>query len=339
MNKKNCQISIIVPFYNVELYFRQFLDSLLPIGDNCEVILVDDGSQDFSTDIAIEFTERFSNVKLLQKQNGGLSSARNYGLKFAKGDYVIFFDSDDYIEDKTVIYKMFEEAVVKKADILIAQYYEFIELDNKKFRPDKINFIQDLISLEDKMDKLFQNCVSFAVWDKIYKIDFLKSNNLQFKEGVWFEDMDFIYKAFFYASKISKVEDVLIGYRQRPGSIMKTISPKILDKISVLEGLYDFFEEKNTLSKVYEKFKVLYIRIIFSIIYSVLIFGSNNKVENEILDKVFNLPFFKVAIQEKLVHKNYLSKLEKFLFYLIKFKIINRNNINLIRYFTVLRRL
>ncbi|WPO79520.1 glycosyltransferase [Flavobacterium sp. KACC 22761] len=339
MNKNKYQISIVVPFYNVELYFKQFLNSLLPINNNCEVILVDDGSKDSSLEIANEFVKDNNNVKLLRKENGGLSSARNYGLEFATGEYVFFFDSDDYIEDITVIYKMYDNAVEKKADILVAQFYEFIDLDEKKFRPDKINFKGDLISLEEKMDHLFQNKVSFAAWDKIYSINFLKHNNLKFKEGVWFEDMDFIYKAFFFANKISKIDDVLIGYRQRPGSIMKTISPKILDKVVILDGLYDFFEKNNKLNTFYEKYKVLYIRIIFSIIYSVLMFGRDKKHNREILDYIFNLSFFKTAINEKLLYKSYLSKLEKLLFYLVKFKILNRNNIYFIRHFAALRNL
>ena len=333
----NCQISIVVPFYNVELYFRQFLESLLPIGNNFEVLLVDDGSKDSSINIATEYSDRFSNVKLLRKANGGLSSARNYGLELAKGDYVIFFDSDDYIENKNAITKMFETAISNNSDIVVAPYYEFINLDKKKLRFDKINFEGDLISLNDRMNRVFENDISFAIWDKMYKVDFLKSNNLLFKEGVWYEDLDFTLKSFFYANKISKISDVLIGYRQRPGSIMKTISPKVLDKVYILDGLYDFLKENNLKDEYFEKYKILYIKMIFSIIHSVLMNKGDKVVKQNILDKVFNLAFFKSVIQEKLIYKANLSKLEIILFFLIKSKIVEKNNIYFLRYFNFLR--
>lgn len=333
MSKDRIQISIIVPFYDVESYFRQFLDSLLPIGNNCEVLLVDDGSQDSSINIATEFSDRFNNVEILRKANGGLSSARNYGLQFAKGDYVIFFDSDDYIENKNAITKMFETAISNNSDIVVAPYYEFINLDKKKFRFDKVNFDRDLLTLDERMNKLFRNDISFAVWNKMYKLDFLKNNNLQFKEGVWFEDLDFIFKAFFYANKISKVENVLIGYRQRDGSIMRTISPKVLDKIYVLDELYLFLEKNNKLSIFYEKFKILYLRMVFSVIYSVVINRGDKLVKREILNEVFEFPFFNIIIKEGIIFTSFLSKFEKFLFYFIKYKIINRRNVVYMVYF------
>lgn len=339
MSKDRIQISIIVPFYNVELYFCQFLDSLLPIGNNCEVLLVDDGSQDSSIDIATEFSGRFNNVKILRKKNGGLSSARNYGLKFAKGDYVIFFDSDDYIENKNAITEMFETAINNNSDIVVAPYYEFINLDEKKFRFDKVNFDKDLLSLDERMNKLFKNDISFAVWNKMYKLDFLKDNKLQFKEGVWFEDLDFIFKAFFYANKISKVENVLMGYRQRDGSIMRTLSPKVLDKIYVLDELYLFLEKNNILSVFYEKFKILYLRMVFSVIYSAVINQGDKVVKREILNQVFEFPFFNLIIKEGVDFKSFLSKLEKMLFYLIKYKIINKRNVVYMVYFNRVRKL
>jgi glycosyltransferase involved in cell wall biosynthesis len=339
MNKNVCQISIVVPFYNVELYFRDFLCSLLPINNNYEVILIDDGSKDSSIDIAIDFTSRFDNVALYRKENGGLSSARNYGLQFVKGEYVVFFDSDDYIEDKTAITKMFETAVNNNSDIVVAPYYEFVNLDRKKFRFDKLNFHNDLISLEDKMNKLFKNDISLAVWDKMYKLDFLKQNSLQFKEGVWFEDLDFIFRSFYFANKISKIDSVLIGYRQRPESIMKTVSPKILDKAYVMDGLFAFLEANNKIDAFYENFKILYVKMIFSIIHSVLINRGDQVVKQNILDNVFDLTFFNTVIRENLMLKKDLSNLEKILFFLIKYKIINRNNVSLIRYFNILRKL
>jgi len=334
-----CKVSVVVPFYNVEEYFHQFLLSLLPLEDGCEVILVDDGSKDSSIDIAIDFSNRFSNVTLYRKENGGLSSARNFGLQFAKGEYVIFFDSDDYIESKNTIYKMYEKAVEKTSDIVVAPYYEFLILEKKKLRLDRVNFHEDLITLEDKMNKLFENDISFAVWNKMFRREFLSENALKFKEGIWFEDLDFIFKSFFYSRKISKIEDTLIGYRQRDGSIMKTISPKILDKIYVLDDLMIFLQNENEKNLFCEQFKILYLRMVFSVIYSIVVNKGNKEVKQNLLNKIFEFPFFITILNEDLVLKNKLSKAERILFYLIMNKIITKKNIIYLRYFNKLRAL
>ncbi|QXU41678.1 glycosyltransferase family 2 protein [Pedobacter sp. D749] len=327
MLKNNCLISIVVPFYNVDLYFDFFLESLLPLDDNFEIILVDDGSKDNSINIAQKFSNLYNNVKILSKENGGLSSARNYGLKYASGEHVIFLDSDDYIEDKNVLFKMYEKAKSTHADIVLATYYEFSDLKVKKFRYDRTNFIHDLIFLDDRLNKLMDNDVSFAVWNKMFKVDFLIKNKLLFKEGIWFEDLEFIYRAFFYANKISKVDDVLLGYRQRLGSIMKTITPKILDKIFVLNDLLIFLEKQNLLNRFYEKFKILYIRMAFSVIYAVVMNEGKNDEKRTIINTIFNSSFFLTIFSEELLFKGNLTIAEKIFYHLIKYKIINRYNI------------
>lgn len=331
MSTSICQISIIVPFYNVELYFREFLESLLPIENNCEILLIDDGSKDSSITIAVEFEKKFKNVHLYRKENGGLSSARNFGLQLAKGNYVIFFDSDDYIEDKNVIYSMFE-AANNDADVVVAPYYEFFKLDEKKYRFDKVNFDSNLISLEDKLDKLFKNDISFAVWNKMYKKTFLEKNHLSFKEGIWFEDLDFIFRLFFYANKIIKVDAVLLGYRQREGSIMKSISNKILDKIYVLDDLLVFLDENGKLDLYYEKFKILYLRMVFSVLHSVIVNRSEKEVKDEIIKQIFNFSLFKKILNESLVYIDYMSLQEKFFYYLLRYKICNERNLLLSHY-------
>lgn len=336
--KEKIKVSIIVPFYNVELYFRDFLDSLLPIENNCEVLLVNDGSKDSSVSIAKDFTSRFENIKLLTKENGGLSSARNYGFEYATGEYVIFFDSDDYIENRNSIMDMYETAKKYHSDIVVAPYYEFFNLNDKKYRFDKVNFDSDLILLEDRMNKLFNNDISFAVWNKMFNYEFLKKNQLKFKEGIWFEDLEFVFRAFYYANKISKVNNILVGYRQREGSIMKTLSLKILDKIHVLDELYLFLKRNKTIDDFYEKFKILYLRMAFSVIHSTIINKGDSKVKEDVLNKIFKFSFFNIILMEPLVFKKYLSNVELVMFYLLKYKIIKRSNIYVLGFFSHLKK-
>ncbi len=326
-------VTVIVPFYNVEQYFREFLNSLLPLNDDMEVLLVNDGSIDSSREIAKEFVEKFSNVFLLEKENGGLSSARNFGLGESKGEFVIFFDSDDYIEDSNTISNMYLKAKSNKSDIVVSPYYEFSDLDFKKYRYDKVAFEDDLVNLNDKLDVFFRNSVSFAVWNKLFRREFLDNFDLRFKEGIWFEDLEFIFRAFYYANRICKCDQVLLGYRQRLGSIMKTVSPKILNKMDVLDDLIVFLQEKGQRLEYYERFKVLYLRMAFSVIYTIASSGSNIDEQKDLLAKAFNYPLFKKILSEKLLCSSYMSKKELLFYYLVKFNVLNAGSLTLLSKF------
>ena len=332
------KLSIIVPFYGVEQYFDEFLSSLLPITDNYEIILVNDGTKDKSREIAEKYSLKYENVILLDKKNGGLSSARNYGFQFAKGEYILFFDSDDYIEDKSVINEMLVKAIKTKSDIVVAPYYEFSNLERKKHRFDKTNFTRDLQSFEERTDVFFNNNVSFAVWNKLYNVSFLKENKLFFKDGIWFEDLEFVFRAFCVASRVSKVENILLGYRQREGSIMTTISPKINDKITVCDELMDYLKEHYANDVVIlDKFKILYLRMFFSVIFAIVKSNSQKEYRQEIVNKSFSFTNLHEILKGNLKYKAMLSSSEKVFYYLLKYNILNKNNILTVQFLTKLR--
>lgn len=323
----NPTVSIIVPFYNVENYFEEFLSSLLPINNDYEVILVNDGTKDRSRKIADKFVKQNTNVILVDKENGGLSSARNFGFNLAKGEYVVFFDSDDYIENKTVITEMLNKALESKADIVVAPYYEFYDLTNKKYRLDRHDFRDNLLDLNQRMEALFQNTASLAVWNKMYRSDFLLENNLSFVEGRWFEDLDFIFRNFYLANKISKINNILIGYRQRDGSIMHTLSLKILDKLEILKNLKLFLEEMETYEHFKDGFKAIYFRMAFSILFNAVQNTNDQKVSKEIIHVVFNDINFQLFLKEGIANKKYMSSSEKLFFILLRNKVVNERNI------------
>ncbi len=116
------KVSVIVPIYNVEKYLRKSLDSLAnqTINDY-EVILVNDGSTDNSQSIIDEYVEKYSVFKGFKKENGGMSSARNFGLKYAKGEYIAFVDSDDFVE-LNFLEKLYDKAKKDKSDVVICDY-------------------------------------------------------------------------------------------------------------------------------------------------------------------------------------------------------------------------
>ena len=120
----NKLVSVIVPIYKVENYLKQCVDSLIcQKYSNLEVILVDDGSPDGCGKICDEYKEKDSRIIVIHKENGGISSARNAGLEIAKGEYIVFIDSDDYVSD-SFIYEMVEEMEKSvETDLIITSYY------------------------------------------------------------------------------------------------------------------------------------------------------------------------------------------------------------------------
>ena len=116
-------VAVIIPFYNVERYIDRCLASVVnQTYKNLEIIIVDDGSQDKSINIVNDYINRFNNIILIQKENGGISSARNKALDIANGNYIVFIDSDDYIEDN-MIEKLYTDLLNTSSDISICNYF------------------------------------------------------------------------------------------------------------------------------------------------------------------------------------------------------------------------
>ena len=125
--KEDIKVSIVVPVYNVEKYLNQCVDSVLAqTYKNIEVILVDDGATDASPAICDEYAEKDNRVKVVHKKNGGLSSARNSGIKVATGDYLMFIDSDDYWNADFVLRELIDKTLASDADITCFGYREYL---------------------------------------------------------------------------------------------------------------------------------------------------------------------------------------------------------------------
>jgi len=132
-------VSVIIPVYKVEEYLRECLDSVVnQTLDNIEIICVDDGSPDHSADIVLEYTEKYPNVKLIRKENGGLSSARNAGLDVATGEYVYFLDSDDYIEPDMLLNLL---NLAEQNNLEIIYFNTNLVFENNKIRQLNQNYV------------------------------------------------------------------------------------------------------------------------------------------------------------------------------------------------------
>lgn len=319
----NLKLSIIIPVYNVENFIAECLESVVAYtGESVEIIIVNDGSKDESITIVKKYIEKYSYIKLINKVNGGLSSARNAGFKSAKGKYVFFIDSDDIIKAESIT-KILENAEKNNSDIVVADYFEMWDEEKIKIRKDKSNMPMELTDKNKILEKLFMIEISFSVWNKLYRRDFLIKNNIEFKEGIWFEDLEFTFRAFYYSNKITKVDTLFYGYRQRSNSIMTTISEKILDKMEVMEGLKIFLIEKNSLEKNIIGYNALYIKMYLSIIYSCLKNTNDYREIEIIINKTKKYENFYNKVIKNIILNRYLRKSEKIAMILIKYKIIN----------------
>lgn len=269
------ELSIIVPIYNVEDYLEECLKSLYNIKNiKLEIILVNDGSKDNSFKIMEKFKEIYpEKTVLINKENGGLSSARNAGMKAAVGEYISFIDSDDFI-DVDEFEKFFKEGQKDKLDVMVGnmRYYTPEKTGDSLFRSDVVKN-SGIVNGIDFFWNLFQKpkCFREEVVDDIYKREFLVKNNIWFNENIVHEDSEFTPLVYLKAEKVKYIDRAFYFYRQRTGSIMNKVSEK---SIVSLESICEkFFIECKNLD--FKKGKEVLSSLILSF-YSVVVYKRYN---------------------------------------------------------------
>lgn len=232
MNEK-ITFSIVIPVYNVEKYVAKCLESVLcQTYKNYEVILVDDGSTDKCPVICDEYKERYNNIKVIHKSNGGLSSARNEGLKITEGKYVCFLDSDDYWLNENCLRKMADVLDTHDSDVAVLKYIKYDERSGKFSKvnsgfnsADFLNNEYGLMLNELVSRQLFDSCA----WNKVVRAELFRKNDLSFREGIVAEDLDWSARLMLAAKSITLVNDPVYVYRVgRKGSITGTLKLKNL---------------------------------------------------------------------------------------------------------------
>ena len=253
MDKK---LSFIIPIYNVEAYLPQCLDSILSqAGEECELILVDDGSPDGSGKICDQYRDRYSNIKVIHKTNGGLASARNAGLPLAEGEFVTFVDSDDYIAPGSVN-KLLKWIGEESADVC------FLEL-TKVYPDGSCQSMGEQLILEEIRDKtplhvlrFLADCPKFpgSACSKLFRRSFLESAQLMFPDDRRLsEDLIFCLNVYLQAESFDYLDFPYYCYRQaRSGSITNTVTAKYYFDTSlfVTEVVQRFSQEKKPIDDV-----------------------------------------------------------------------------------------
>lgn len=270
------KLSIVVPIYNVEEYLGKCIESLLNQDyKDYEIILVNDGSKDNSEKIAKEYQKKHKGrIKLFTKENGGLSSARNFGIEKASGEYIFFVDSDDYIKENCLATIMKK---VQGKDILVFNYLNIFTDREEIFETFDEN-------ISDPKAKMIIGSPSAC--NKIFKLSLFKDNKISFPEGMFYEDLATTPLLCQNAEKIVFDKNTYYCYLQREGSIMH--QQKYNKKI---EDIFDVFErlDNNFTKKFKEQYKqeIEYVYIWHLLRNASLRFLDFNKIE--FLEKINQL--------------------------------------------------
>ncbi len=323
-------ISVIVPVYNVEKYLKKCIKSIMSQSyTNLEIILINDGSTDNSGKICDELKEQDKRIKVIHKSNGGLSDARNAGLKIANGKYIGFVDSDDYIAED-----MFETLynINKKynSDISIVSFYEIYKdkvigvRDSKK--------LQELTKIDAMKELLIDTNIQSYAWNKLFRRELFEG--LEFPTNKNFEDIATTLLLFEKANKVVLLEKPKYYYVRRDDSIVGVRNYKtykdyldvIYDKYKYLDGKYEELDLYNAYNFVINMIWVYTIIVAFDLeeVYDDFknqydLFESLiNKYQNRIIDKLDN--YNKAVLYMMLLDKEYSKPAVKQLYKTFKEK-------------------
>ncbi|EMP9123737.1 glycosyltransferase (plasmid) [Klebsiella pneumoniae] len=242
----NSAVTIVMPMYNSERYIKKTLESIaMQSLSNFRVIVVDDGSTDDSVGIVSDFLCSDNRFELYKKENSGVSDSRNYGLSMVESEYVVFIDSDDLL-DKSHLNDMYLCASADGSDITMCDYNVIYQ--------GKIRRINTY--LNDGADGYIRDTLTAkmwgVVWNKMFRLDFLRKNNILFHNDILFwEDLAFCIKAFSCTDKISHTQKPTYNYLVRDGSLLRSENnkAKVMNKISSVN-------EISKIRKISENFKV-----------------------------------------------------------------------------------
>ena len=215
-------VSVIVPVYNVEKYLKKCIDSILEqTYPQYEVILVDDGSTDSSGMICDDFSKQDKRIKVIHQKNGGLSNARNSGIKVSQGDYLYFVDSDDYLEPNALEQHL-QYCEDYDLDISLADVYIAKE-DGRKNKCSAFKATKNVISGEEYLaERIKQQSYFIMVYMEMYRTSLIKENEIYFLDGIVHEDEEWSPRVLIAAKKIMFIPNCYYNYVQHPQSITKS---------------------------------------------------------------------------------------------------------------------
>lgn len=272
------KVSVIVPVYNVEDYIEKCLKSLVnQTLDEIEIIIVNDGSTDNSETIIKKYIQNNNNkIRYVTKTNGGLSDARNYGMKFATGEYIAFLDSDDYV-DVTIYEKMYNKAKQDNCDFVEC---DFIWKYDKKE-------VKDCGEIYYNKHEMLEKARVVA-WNKLIKRELIEQTKIEFPKGLRYEDVEFFYKLLPYINKFGFVKEHLIYYIQRGNSLANTQDERTKDIFTVLKNVLEYYKENGFYDEYKTELEYTYTRLLLCSSFLRIIKIKDKKIRNDLLMLTWN---------------------------------------------------
>lgn len=300
-----CDISIIVPAYNAEKYIEKCLDSLLnQTKKEIEIILINDGSTDNTDNIIKKYDD--SRIVYIKNQNQGIGKTRNVGIERAKGKYIMFVDSDDYLE-YNACELLYNEAEKKALDLVVCDF--FCVKDEKTYVTKIPTF--DITTLEETPDLLVD--VNSAPWNKLYLADLIK-DKIKFVENLKYEDAPFVVEALKNAKQIGKLNMPLNYYVIHENSETTILNNKVFDIIKIVQIIRETMKEKLDCQNAVDH---LTVKILTNYTIQQRI-QKDRKVANQFIKEVFSylkneVPYYKTnnyyqgrSCFQRLIEKSYL---------------------------------
>lgn len=273
-------VSVVIPIYNVEDYLIRCIDSVINQSySNLEIILVDDGSKDKCGSICDTYAKKDNRIIVIHKTNGGLSDARNAGIHVAKGKYISFIDSDDYVAIN-YIEELVRVLELTQADMSVVD----VQVVNEN-TPYSVNRIEGDISILSKYDAIIRALkLSFrqSAWGKLYRLDIF--DDIEFPKGMLYEDLAIVYQVLYKMNTIALSTAQLYKYEIRSGSIMQTgFKRQQYDSLVVAENAKDF-----VVGKYPELKKLAYGRCVYAYlaILRKMLLSSNRSEYNNLIEEL-----------------------------------------------------
>ncbi len=249
---KKPKISVIIPVYNSEKYLFRCLDSLKnQTYKDFEAIIVNSDSKDSSLDIIKQFTQKYENFHLINKDNSGVADSRNTALKSALGEYISFLDSDDFLSPD-FLSVLYNSLIENDADIVCCGYYTYYP-QSQKATPKKLTAKSGVYSSKKALNMLIKDTtMHFYVWNKLFKKSLFEDNNINFP-NMLFEDIYVTTRLFYYAKKINMIHKPYYYYVVHEDSLVNCINKQMINEYAkAIVLLRNFLEEKN----IYKDFKL-----------------------------------------------------------------------------------
>ena len=250
------EISVVVPVYNVEAYLDKCIDSILnQTYREFELILVDDGSTDHCPEIIDQRAAGDERIRVIHKKNGGLSDARNEGMKIARGEYVSFIDSDDFIEPE-MIEKCMAKLHETGADLVIFDFYQYYQADGRKELIANVFSGDRTYSLKDTPELI--TSIANAAWNKVYRLSLFRDHGITYPWGCLYEDLGTTYRLLARAESVAFVNEPLYDYlRDRPGNITGEFNMRAYHVLDMVKITLDDYKRLGIYEKYYEELKFL----------------------------------------------------------------------------------